>query len=191
MLHCPYCHGYEVRDQPLGVLGGVPDAVQHALLVRQWSPDVILFPHTDVLTLEQREHLAARGVRIVEGTVARLVVDIDRLRGVELDGGAVIARTAVFVRPRFVPNADLLTGLGCAVDENGWVVHDAVGRTTVAGVWVAGNAADPRAQVVSAAGQGSAAAIALNAELVDEDVERALADHRWPAAPGAGSGSFR
>jgi NADPH-dependent glutamate synthase beta subunit-like oxidoreductase len=58
------------------------------------------------------------------------------------------------------------------------VVHDPAGRTTVAGVWVAGNAADPRAQVITAAGQGSAAAIALHADLVDEDVERALTDGR-------------
>ena len=92
----------------LGVLGGAPEAVQHALLVRQWSPDVILFHHTGALTPEQREQLTARGVRIIEGTVARLVADDDRLQGVELAGGAVIARTAVFVRPRFVPNADLV-----------------------------------------------------------------------------------
>ena len=160
------------------MLGGAPDAVQHALLVRQWSPDVTLFPHTDALTPNQRELLTARGIRIVEGTVARLAVDNDQLHGIELAGGTVIARRAVFVRPCFVPNADLLTGLGCAVDANGWVVHDPTGRTTVAGVWVAGNAADPRAQIISAAGQGSAAAIALNADLVDEDVKRALADHR-------------
>ncbi len=89
-----------------------------------------------------------------------------------------VAVAAVFVRPRFVPNAGLLAGLGCGVDAQGWVVADPVGRTSVAGVWVAGNAADARAQVISAAGQGSAAAIALNADLVDEDVERALADHR-------------
>jgi len=191
LLHCPYCHGYEVRDRPLGVLGGTPEAVQHALLVRQWSPDVILFPHTGAVGPEQHEHLNARGVRIVEGTVARLVVDNDQLQGVELDGGTVIARAAVFVRPRFVPNADLLTGLGCAVDETGWVVHDPAGRTSVAGVWVAGNAADPRAQVISAAGQGSAAAIALNADLVDEDVKRAVAGHRAgpaAAAPALPSG---
>jgi thioredoxin reductase len=185
LLHCPYCHGYEVRDQPLGVLGGTPEAVQHALLIRQWSPDVTLFPHTDAVSSEQREQLTARGIGIVEGAVARLVVDNDQLHGVELAGGAVIPRTAVFVRPRFVPNADLLTGLGCAVDEHGWVVHDPVGRTSVAGVWVAGNADDPRAQVISAAGEGSAAAIALNADLVDEDVTRALADHAAsaPALP--------
>jgi thioredoxin reductase len=178
LLHCPYCHGYEVRDQPLGVLAGTPEAVQHALLIRQWSPDVTLFPHTDVLSPEQREQLSARDIRIVEGVVARLVVDNDRLHGVDLVGGTVIPRTAVFVRPRFVPNAELLTSLGCAMDEHGWVVHDPAGRTTVAGVWVAGNAADARAQVISAAGEGSAAAIALNADLVDEDVKCALADHR-------------
>jgi thioredoxin reductase len=185
LLHCPYCHGYEVRDQPLGVLGGTPEAVQHALLVRQWSPDVILFSHTDAVGPDQRELLTARGIRIVEGAVARLVVGNDQLRGVELNGGTVVARAAVFVRPRFVPNADLLTGLGCAVDEHGWVVQDSVGRTSVAGVWVAGNAADPRAQVITAAGQGSAAAIALNADLVDEDVKNALADHHAGHAPSA------
>jgi thioredoxin reductase len=178
LLHCPYCHGHEVRDQPLGVLGGTPEAVQHALLVRQWSPDVTLFPHTDILVPEQDEQLQARGIQIADGTVARLVVGNDQLEGVELGDGTVVARTAVFVRPRFVPNADLLIGLGCELDELGWVVPDPVGRTSVAGVWVAGNAADPRAQVISAAGQGSAAAIALNADLVDEDVKHALADHR-------------
>jgi thioredoxin reductase len=126
----------------------------------------------------QREPLTARGIRVVKGAVARLVVDNDQLQGVELADGSVMPRTAAFVRPHFVPNADLLTGLGCAVDALGWVVHDPVGRTSVAGVWVAGNAADPRAQVISAAGEGSAAAIALNADLVDEDVKRALADQR-------------
>jgi thioredoxin reductase len=99
----------------------------------------------------------------------------------------------VFVRPRFVPNADLLIGLGCVVDAHGWVVHDPVGRTSVAGVWVAGNAADPRAQVISAAGEGSAAAIDLNAGLVDEDVKRALAEHRsgqTASAPAFPTSSF-
>jgi thioredoxin reductase len=193
LLHCPYCHGYEVRDQPLGVLGGSPEAVQHALLVRQWSPDIVLFPHTDAVGPAQREQLTARGIRVVEGAVARLVVGNDQLQGVELAGGTVVPRTAVFVRPRFVPNADLLTGLGCAVDEHGWVDHDPVGRTSVAGVWVAGNAADPRAQVISAAGEGSAAAIALSADLVNEDVQRALTAHRAghaASAPALPTSSF-
>ncbi|MDQ1598931.1 MAG: hypothetical protein QOD68_405 [Actinomycetota bacterium] len=173
LLHCPYCHGYEVRDQPLGVLGGTAEAVQHAQLIRQWSSDVVLFPHTDALTAQQRDQLAGRGIRVVEGTVQQLVVEVDKLSGVELDDGRVVHRAAVFVRPQFVPHTDLLVSLGCDLDDDGWVRSDAVGRTTVPGVSVAGNAANPRAQVITAAGEGSSAAIALNNDLVDEEVHAA------------------
>jgi thioredoxin reductase len=175
VLHCPYCHGFEVRDRPLGVLGGTPDSVGHALLVRQWSSDVTFFPHTGGLTGDDRDRLAARGIRIADGVVARPVVDGDRLTGVELAGGRVVACDAVFVRPRFVPNSSLLADLACALDDNGWAVVDPTGRTSVAGVWAAGNAVDPRAQVITAAGAGSAAAIAINADLVEADVRDAVA----------------
>jgi thioredoxin reductase len=178
LLHCPYCHGHEVRDQRLGVLGGTPDAVQHALLVRQWSSDVVFFTHTSRLTADEREQLVARAIGIIDGPVGRVVVEDDRLHGVELEDGRVVRRDAVFVRPTFTPNSDLLSGLGCATHDNGWVVADPTGRTTVPGVWVAGNAVNPRAQVITAAGEGSAAAIAINAELVDEDVHDAVRDFR-------------
>jgi thioredoxin reductase len=174
LLHCPYCHGYEVRHQPVGVLGGTPDAVEHAQLVRQWASGVVFFPHTSELTDDQREQLAARAISVVDGIVTRLLVENDELCGVELEDGRAVPRAAVFVRPGFLPNNDLLVGLGCAVDDGGWVVADPVGRTSVPGVWVAGNAANPRAQVITAAGEGSAAAIALNNDLVEEDVHQAV-----------------
>jgi thioredoxin reductase len=174
VLHCPYCHGYEVRDQRLAVLGGTPGAVEHALLLKQWSEDVVFAPDRDVVSGVDRERLDARGVHLLEGRVARVVVEGDRLQGLELADGLLVARDAVFVRPHFVPHDRLLRDLGCALDEQGWVVVDATGRTSVPGVWAAGNAVDPRAQVITAAGQGSAAAIALNADLVAEDVDRAL-----------------
>jgi thioredoxin reductase len=174
LLHCPYCHGWEVRDQPIGVLGTEPGSVQHAHLVRQWSDDVAFFVHTYALSAVERAQLEARGVRIVRGEVARLVVEDDRLTGVEMADGRMIARAAVFIRPVNLPHADgLLTGIGCEVDQAGFVTVDATGRTSAIGVWAAGNVADPRAQVITAAGAGSAAAIAINADLVQEDVERA------------------
>jgi thioredoxin reductase len=178
LLHCPYCHGHEVRDQPLGVLGGTPEAVAHAQLVRQWSADVVFFSRGAGLTTEQREDLAARDIRIVETAVTRLVVEADRLSGVELETGEVVPRTAVFVRPAFVPHDSLLTALGCTTDEARWVRVDGTGRTSVPGVWAAGNAVNPRAQVITAAGEGSAAAIAVNNDLVDEDVRVAVAQSR-------------
>lgn len=103
LLHCPYCHGWEVRDQPIGVLGTHPGSVHHALLVRQWSDDVIFFVHTCDMTYTERIQLEARGVRVVSGELARLVVDADRLTGVELVDRQVFERTAVFIRPGNVP----------------------------------------------------------------------------------------
>lgn len=175
LLHCPYCHGHEVRDQPLGVVAtgtgsrAVAEAAAHAQLIRQWSDDVVLFTHGADVTADQGERLLARGIGIVAAPVVGLRVEDDRLTGVEVADGLVVPRSAVFVRPEFVPHDTLLTDLGCAVDDHGWVVVDAVGATSVAGVWAAGNAVNPRAQVITAAGEGSAAAIALNNDLVDED----------------------
>ena len=179
LLHCPYCHGWEVRDEALGVLGTHPMSVQHAQLVRQWSDDVAFFAHTYELTSAEQSQLEARGIQIVLGEVARLVVDDDRLTGVELTDGRVIARAAVFIRPGNLPHADgLLSGLGCELDSAGFATVDATGRTSTVGVWAAGNVVDPRAQVITSAGAGSAAAIAINADLVQDDVERALGGQR-------------
>ena len=126
LLHCPYCHGWEVRDQPLGVLGTIPGSVQHALLVRQWSDDVAFFVHTYELTAAELAQLDAREIQVVRGEISRLVVDDDRLIGVELVDGRIIERAAVFVRPRNVPHADgLLNALGCEVDETGFATVDA------------------------------------------------------------------
>nr|WP_258723239.1 NAD(P)/FAD-dependent oxidoreductase [Cellulomonas sp. NS3] len=183
VLHCPYCHGHEVRGKQLGVLGGTPGAVRYAQIVRQWSPDVVYFTSRGRLTDLERAQLTARAVGIVEGDVQHVVVHDDQLRGIALDGDRVIPRDALFVPPRFVPNSDLLVGLGCRVDEQGWPVKDDDGHTTVSGVWVAGNIANPRAQVITAAGEGSAAALAINAHLVEEDVQDAVeACHRGPVA---------
>ena len=186
VLHCPYCHGHEVRDQPLGVIGTSSEAVRYAQIVRQWSDDVVFFAPEGMLTETQRNELVARAIGIVEGTVARVLTTEDRLCGVEMDDGRVIPRDALFVPPRFVPNNDLLVTLDADLDENGWVRTDTTGGvTSVAGLWVAGNLGNPRAQVITAAGEGSAAAIAMNAVLVDEDVATAVQDfHRGaPVSP--------
>ena len=176
VLHCPYCHGHEVRDRRLGVLGGTPGAVRYAQVVRQWTHDLVYFTPPETLTTDERTQLSARAIGIVEGTIEQLIINDDHLRGVRMDDGCVVPRDALFVPPRFVPNNDLLVALGCAVDGDGWVTADNTGRTSVPGVWAAGNLVDPRAQVITAAGAGSAAAIALNADLVEEDVRNAVLD---------------
>lgn len=178
-------HGYEVRDSALGVIGGDnrPFTLHQAQLIRQWSDDVVFFPHRIDLETHERKRLIARGVQIVDGDVARIVLDETGVRGVELAGGRIVARTALFVGPRFVPRDELLTTLGCELGADGWIATDRAGRTSVDGVWAAGNVVDSPAQLINAAAGGSAAAIALNHYLLDADIEKVLAnDGRRPGA---------
>jgi thioredoxin reductase len=174
VLHCPYCHGWEVRDEPLGVLWHGADTVRYAHIVRQWTHDLVLFAPDGALSALDRSQLVARAIGVVEGNVDNLVIQDDALYGVAMSDGRVIRRHAVFVPPRFTPHSDLLAGVGCELDDHGWVTAGANGATSVPGLWVAGNVANPRAQVITAAGEGSATAIAINNDLVDADVSAAV-----------------
>ncbi|MBO3085107.1 NAD(P)/FAD-dependent oxidoreductase [Cellulomonas fengjieae] len=180
VLHCPYCHGWEVRDQPIGVLGTSERSVHQALLFRQWSDDVVLLQHTAPdPTPQEAERLAARGVRVVPGRVVEVLVSDGRLSGVRLESGEVVARSALTVMPRFAARLDGLTGLGLTAvpHETGVGQHiasDLIGASSVPGVWVAGNATDPMAQVTSAMAAGTRAAAALNWDLISEETDGAV-----------------
>lgn len=174
-LHCPYCHGWEVRDQPLGVLSTGSGSIDYAHLVREWTRDLVFFTHVHPISDRERGTLHAREIAVVDGEVERLLVNGDRLRGVQLADGRSIARVAVFIRPALRAHRDgLASGLGCTTLPGGLIRTDGEGRTTVPGVWAAGNVANPRAQVITAAGEGSTVAIAINTELVGDDLDIAL-----------------
>ncbi|TFE47415.1 NAD(P)/FAD-dependent oxidoreductase [Streptomyces sp. ICN441] len=183
---CPYCHGYEVRDQPIVVLGVHPASPGQALLLRQWSPHIVYVPHSRPLADEERERMDARGVEVAEGPVAALLSKDGRLHAVELADGRTVRCAGVFLFPGMTPNDGVFDGLGCARDDQGRLVTDRAGRTSRPGLWAVGNVVDSRAQAVTAAGMGAAAAFALNHDLVDEETERDLAAYRAAAdASGA------
>ncbi len=177
VLHCPYCHGHEVRDRPLGVIGATPDAVRYAQIVRQWSDDVVFFAPAGMLTESQRTELVARAIGIVEGGVRRVVTQDDRLSWCR-DGRRSSHPTRRGVRATPVRPEQRPAGLARAPTSTrtGGCAPTAPAAPRVPGLWVAGNLANPRAQVITAAGEGSAAAIAMNADLVDDDVRRAVQD---------------
>ena len=186
VVHCPYCHGWEVRDRAIGVLATGPMSVHQALLFRQWSADVTLFTHrAPAPDPEQAERLAARGIAVVTGEVAALEVAGDRLTAVRLADGTVIAREVVAVAPRMAARAGPLESLGLRAVEHPsgageHVPADPTGRTEVAGVWVAGNVTDLTAQVGAAAAAGAFAAAQINFDLVTEETDAAVAAYRDP-----------
>ncbi|WP_369132106.1 NAD(P)/FAD-dependent oxidoreductase [Modestobacter sp. I12A-02662] len=185
VLHCPYCHGWEVRDRSIGVLATGPGGVLKALLWHQWSADVTLFLHTGPEpSAEEWTQLAARGIAVVTGQVAAVEADGNRLTGVRLASGRVVPLDALVIAPRFTARSAVLASLGLAAEDvaapDGHVVGSAVpagptGATAVPGVWVAGNVTDLMAQVITAAAAGLQAGAAINADLLFEDVRRAVA----------------
>jgi len=175
VIHCPYCHGWEARDKAIGVLGSGPMSLHQVLLFRQLSEDIVFLTHTmPQLTDEQREQLDARDIRIVEGIVTGWEPE-----GVRLADGTLIPREVLVVGPRFALRADFLADLGLRPVEHptGAGVHipaDATGRSSVPGLWLAGNVTDPSAQVGSAAAAGAWAAAQINADLVAEETRLAV-----------------
>lgn len=181
LLQCPYCHGWEVRDRALGVLGSAGTSIHQAILLRQWSDDVTFFPHLlGPLSDADERRLRNRGVRVVEGKVGGLALESGSdggprsIRGVHLEDGSLVPCSALFCEPGADANTPLLATLGCEMREDGCVVTDDIGRTTVDRVWAVGNAADPAAQLVPAAGDAYRAAVAINAMLVEEDCDLCL-----------------
>lgn len=179
VLHCPYCDGWEIRHQAIGVLATAPTAAQEALLLRQWSDNVILFQHSmPAPTAEELEKLSARSVTIIEGQVQSLQVVEDSLRAVVMDSGRAVPCEALLVSPRARARSALIASLGLQVtasDNGEYVETDASGQTAVPGVWAAGNVTDPSAQLATAASAGVKAASAINADLVAEDIAEAVA----------------
>lgn len=179
VLHCPYCHGYEVRGRRIGVLGTSPQVVHQTLLLRQLSADVTLFLHEAPAPDEESAgQLAALGVRVVPGRVLELARDGECLRAVVLADGHAVPVDAVAVQPRFVARGDLYEQLGGTLTEGPMgrqVTRDPTGATELPGVWAAGNLGDLSAMVGAAAAQGVMAAAMINADLVQADVRAAVA----------------
>jgi len=184
VLHCPYCHGWEVRDQRIAVLATSENALHQVMLFRQLSDDVTLFLHdAPEPTEEQWDQLAALGVRVVTPRVERLVVDGTQVRAVEVEGGRSFAVDAVAVGPRFIARTELYEALGGEKTLSPFgeqIVADPRGATAVPGVWVAGNSGDLMAMVAAAAASGVMAGAAVNGDLAVADLARAVAERRAP-----------
>lgn len=192
-LHsCPYCDGWEERDRPLAVLvphpaGGagpavVEETLAFALVVRNWSRDLVVCTDGGALDETQRARMERAEIGVRPEAVRELVHRDGILERIEFVDGPPLSRAGVFIHAEVRPHTELAAALGCERDDDGLVLTDDAGATSVPGVFAAGDASMrrgqvmPGGQVIQAAGGGSRAAIAVNDHLTCADEAALLAD---------------
>jgi thioredoxin reductase len=171
VFYCPYCDGWELRDQPLLVLSEHPRVFHLAKVLYKWSQDLVVCTNgSSIVTEEEKMTLASRGITVTEKRVAALHGNHGRLQQVEFTDGTRIHRTGGFITPQWQTHSAFGRELGCEENELGGIVTDGTGRSTVPGFFAAGEAATGSAsQLILAAASGSLAAVTINTELMEED----------------------
>ncbi|MBG6182760.1 thioredoxin reductase [Arthrobacter sp. CAN_A214] len=174
VLHCAFCHGYEVRGQRIGVLATGPMAIHQAMMFRLLTPHVTVLTHTAPPTADQYKDLVERGIAVLPATVVEVLSHDDDLTGVRLNDDSHIDLDVLVIATTVHARADFLAPLGLFPTDltiNDHVVATRIetgpnGATSVPGIWTAGNTSEPMAQVINAAASGLAAASAIIGEIV-------------------------
>jgi thioredoxin reductase len=183
VVHCPYCHGWEVRDEPIGILAVGPASIHHALLFRQLTEDLVYFARATNLNEDTRARFAARGIRVIDTPVAAVESGAEGITGVRLSDGQFVPRRVLAVATVMLARTDGLDGLALPTEDlpdgtGRRIASGPAGSTAVPGVWVAGNATDLTAQVGASAAAGAMAGAHINADLAVADTSAALAAAR-------------
>lgn len=169
VFHCPYCHGWEMRDQPLAVHARGAAAMEMASLILGWTRDVVLCTDGPAeLGEEDRAKLARHNIDVREERIVRLEGDGDGLERIVFAEGGSLPRAGLFLRPAQHPSP-IADRLGCERNEDGSLVLDRLGETTVPGVFAAGDVTRRMQQVATAAAEGAAAAVGINHSLLREE----------------------
>ncbi|CCH02703.1 FAD-dependent pyridine nucleotide-disulfide oxidoreductase [Fibrella aestuarina BUZ 2] len=173
VLHCPYCHGYEVHGQPLGILANGEVGYEMATLIQQWSRHLTLFTNGPAtFDPAQRQRLDRLQIPIVEKPIAAFDHEAGQLTALRFTDGSLAQPTALFARVPFRQSTDLATQLGCTLTENGLLDVTDFGETNVPGVFAVGDATTPFRQVAIAVANGVKAAAWINRELLTDDLSR-------------------
>ena len=176
VLHCPYCHGYELNRQPIGVLARGEMALHQAMLLPDWGPTTLFTQGLVRLSPDETQSLQSRGVRIEETPVAELIGSGSALEAVKLEDGRKVALAGLFLAPITAPSSDIAAQLGCEMRDGPtgpYVAVDQMQATTVAGVFAAGDLASPMPNATLAAAAGVMAGGSAHRSLIfDPDLRQ-------------------
>lgn len=169
VLHCPYCHGYEVRNEKTGIIANGDMAFEIARLIRHWTNELTLFTDgASTLTETQKEKMAHHRIHIIETEIAHIEHENGYVKFVHLENGERVALKAIYSRPALTQHCPIPQALGCEMTEHNLLKVDAFQRTSVPGIYAAGDNATMMRSVSLAVAHGSFAGAAINKEMMEE-----------------------
>jgi thioredoxin reductase len=170
VLHCPYCHGYEVRQEKTGILGNGELAFDFTRLISNWTNDLTLFTNgISTLTAEQREKLEKHEIKIIEAEIERLEHINGQLQNIILRDGAKFLLKALYVPAPFVQHCTIPASLGCQLNDEGYIQVDAFQETTVSGIFACGDNTTAMRTVANAVAMGTTAGMVLSKKMILEE----------------------
>jgi thioredoxin reductase len=170
IFHCPYCHGYEVKNEKAGILADGKKDFEFCRLINNWTKELIFFTNgkTD-LTEEERAKLKSHNILIVEGKIKCIEQNKGQIENVVIEGGEKYNISAFYTNPEFKQSCDLPEKLNCKLNELGLIKVDRLQRTTVSGIFAAGDNAIEGRAVSLATAMGAVAGMHINKELIAEE----------------------
>jgi thioredoxin reductase len=168
-IHCPYCHGYEVKHERTGILANGDGAFEYAKLISNWTKDLTVFTNgPSTLSPEQVEKIRSHQINIVETEIDSFEHDKGYLQRIRFKDGSDFPLKAIYSRPQYEQHSDIPAALGGELTEQGLLKIDAMQRTTIAGVYACGDNTTAMRSVANAVAMGSTAGVALNKEMIEE-----------------------
>ena len=169
VLHCPYCHGYEVKTEKTAIIANGEMAFEYAKLILNWTKDLRLLTNgKSTITWEQKEILQKRQIEIIEEEIESLEHENGNIKQVIFKNKSNAAVKAIYFRPPFEQHCALPSALGCELTEQGLIKVDMMQKTTIPGVYASGDCVIQARSVAMAVSSGSFAGASMNKELIDE-----------------------
>lgn len=170
VIHCPYCHGYEVRNERTGILGNGEYGYEFSMLISNWTKDLTLFTNgTSTLTAEQTAKLESHGIKIVENELEKLAHTQGKLGQVVFKDGTDFPLAALYARPPFEQHCTIPETLGCELTEDGYLKIDVFQKTTVPGIFACGDNVTRMRTVANAVSMGTTTGAMINREIIMEE----------------------
>jgi thioredoxin reductase len=169
VLHCPYCHGYEVRNERTGILGNGENGVEFATLISNWTKDLTLFTNgPSTLTPEQTAKLESNAIKIVETEIEKLEHINGYLQNIIFKGGTASSVKALYARNPFEQHCTIPETLGCELTEDGYIKIDPFQKTNVPGIFACGDNTTRMRAITNAVAMGTTAGVMASKEIIFE-----------------------